>query len=182
MEGINIKRKCYFINCGTTFDKDDKEKLFDCWNCNGNCCKSDLCNGLWCEDYGIFFNKRVAEDYIREYVKNGVPTTYGYLKEIDVDLSKDTWENIEQYLIDNYGYDNLDEVHNSGFISFDFAEIIDEFSSYWEQPDISYFKKDNEILKNVLIVKKQEELNSEIMDWINKELYNEKSDENILKH
>lgn len=176
-----MKKKCYFHNCGTTFDKDNQELLFDCWNYNGNCYKSDLCNGLWCEDYGIYFNKQVAEDHIREYVKNGVPNTYGYLKEVEVDLSEETWINIEQYLIDNYGYDNLDEVRKSGFISFEFAEIIDEFSSYWEQPDISYLKKDNKILKNVLDIKKQEELNKEIMSWVNKKLYDEKTEEIEMK-
>lgn len=175
-----MKRKCYFYNCGTTFDKNDKEYLFDCWNCNPHCCKSDLCNGLWCEDYGIYFNKQVAEDIIKEYVKNGVVSTYGFLKEVEIDLSKDLWNEIEEYLINNYGYDDISEVRKSGFISFDFAEIIDDFSSYWEQPDISYLKKDsNVILKNVIDVKKENELNKDTIDWINSNIYNQSNNKEM---
>lgn len=43
-----IEKKCYFYNVGTTFDKNDFEELEDDWNCNPHCCKSDLCNGLYC--------------------------------------------------------------------------------------------------------------------------------------
>lgn len=169
-----MKRKCYFYNCGTVFDKNNKEYLFDCWNCNPNCCKSDLCNGLWCEDYGIYFNKKMTEDVIKEYVKNGVVSTYGFLKEVEIDLEENLWNEIDKYLIDNYGFDSMSEVRKKGFISFDFGELIEDFSSYWEQPDISYLKKDYEsILRNLIEIRKEEELNQETISWINNNLYHQ---------
>lgn len=146
----------------------------DCWDCNGFCCKSDLCNGLWCEDYGIDFNKESAEMYIKDYVKNGVEKTYGYLKEVEIELEENIWEDIEEYLKKNYKYSEED-IKQKGFIPYEYGDIIDEHSSYWEQPDISYLKKNYKILKDTLVIKKQEELDSDIMNWVNIELYNENS-------
>lgn len=173
-----MKRKGYFFNVGTVFDKNNKEKLHDCWNCNGFCCKADLCNGLWCEEYGIDFNKQYAENFIKEYVNNGVEGTYGFIKEVVIDEDKEVWDNIEEYLKDYYKY-NKEEIKEKGFVPYEFTDIIEDYSSYWEQPDVSYLKKDNKILKDVINIKKQNELDSEIISWVNKTLYGEveKNDE-----
>lgn len=167
-----MKRKCYFFNVGTVFDKNDKAKLKDCWNCNGFCCKADLCNGLWCEEYGINFSKEETECFIKEYVETGVEGTYGFMKEVIIDEPKEVWDNIEEYLKRNYKY-SKDEIEKKGFIPYDDTDMIEDYSSYWEQPDISYLKKNNIILKDVIEVKKQEELDPEIMSWVNKTLYGE---------
>ena len=176
-----MKRKCYFFNVGTIFDKDDKKLLKDCWNCNEFCCKADLCNGLWCEEYGIDFNKEDAEDYIKNYVINGVEKTYGFIKEKEIDLDKEIWDDIENNLKKNYKYSEK-EIKEQGFIPYDYGDIIDEYSSYWEQPDISYLKENDEILINALVIKEQNELNQGTISWINKELYNEQvvEKENVL--
>lgn len=174
--GFHIKRKCYFFNVGTVFDKNDKTKLKDCWNCNGFCCKADLCNGLWCEEYGINFNKEETEKFIKEYVESGVEGTYGWLKKVDVDIEENLWNDIENYLRKNYNY-NEKEVKERGFIPYEYTDIIEESSSYWEQPDMSYLKENYKILKDVITIKKQEELDPEIIKWVSKELYNEQVDE-----
>lgn len=171
-----MKRKCYFVNAGVIFDNTNKQRLKDCWNCNPNCCKSDLCNGLWCEMYGIEFNKKTAEDELKSYVIQGCENSYAYYKEIEIDLEDDLWKDIESYLINDYNFTE-NEIKERGFIPFDFSEIIEENSSYWEQPDVSYLKQNNKILKDVITIKKQDQLNSEIMNWINKELYNEQTNE-----
>jgi len=158
------------------FDKNDKEKIHDCWNCNGFCCKADLCNGLWCEDYGINFNKNETDNFIKEYVKNGVEGTYGYLKEVEVDLEEDLWNDIEKDLKNNYKYDDND-IKIKGFIPYEYSDVLEEYSSYWEQPDVSYLKQNYKILKDVVDVKKQEELDSEIIRWVSKDLYNEQIEE-----
>ena len=158
------------------FDKNDKEKIHDCWNCNGFCCKADLCNGLWCEDYGINFNKNETDNFIKEYVKNGVEGTYGYLKEVEVDLEEDLWNDIEKDLKNNYKYDDND-IKIKGFIPYEYSDILEEYSSYWEQPDVSYLKQNYKILKDVVDVKKQEELDPEIIRWVSKDLYNEQIEE-----
>ena len=158
------------------FVKNDKEKIHDCWNCNGFCCKADLCNGLWCEDYGINFNKNETDNFIKEYVKNGVEGTYGYLKEVEVDLEEDLWNDIEKDLKNNYKYDDND-IKIKGFIPYEYSDILEEYSSYWEQPDVSYLKQNYKILKDVVDVKKQEELDPEIIRWVSKDLYNEQIEE-----
>ncbi|MBQ4584509.1 MAG: hypothetical protein IJA94_06445 [Bacilli bacterium] len=158
------------------FDKNDKEKIHDCWNCNGFCCKADLCNGLWCEDYGINFNKNETDNFIKEYVKNGVEGTYGYLKEVEVDLEEDLWNDIEKDLKNNYKYDDND-IKIKGFIPYEYSDVLEEYSSYWEQPDVSYLKQNYKILKDVVDVKKQEELDPEIIRWVSKDLYNEQIEE-----
>lgn len=174
--GFYTKRKCYFFNVGTIFDKTDKEQLHDCWNCNGFCCKADLCNGLWCEEYGINFNKKETEKFIKDYVINGVEGTYGWLKEVEVDLEEDLWNDIENYLKKNYKYNEKD-IKQRGFIPYEYGDIIEDYSSYWEQPDISYLKQNYKILQDVIVVKKQEELDPEIIKWVSKELYNEQIEE-----
>ena len=158
------------------FDKNDKEKIHDCWNCNGFCCKADLCNGLWCEDYGINFNKNETDNFIKEYVKNGVEGTYGYLKEVEVDLEEDLWNDIEKDLKNNYKYDDND-IKIKGFIPYEYSDVLEEYSSYWEQPDVSYLKQNYKIIKDVITVKKQEELDPEIIKWVSKDLYNEQIEE-----
>ena len=42
---------------------------------------------------------------------------------------------------------------------------------------MSYLKENYKILKDVITIKKQEELDSEIIKWVSKELYNEQIDE-----
>lgn len=167
-----ITKTCYFYNVGTTFNKDDLESLKDVWNCNSCCCKSDLCNGLCCEDYGIVFNKKRATKYIEEYVKDGVVNTYGFIKSVDITLPEEEWKDIYQYLVENYGFQSLDDASNRGFISFDYGEIIEDFSSYCEEPDESFFKSDlNTIEKNKIHIFKEEDLNPETIAWVNKHLY-----------
>lgn len=172
-----MKRKCYFINEGVLFDKNDKTELKDCWNCNGNCCKADLCNGLWCTEYGIEFNKKAAEEFIKYSVKNGCENSYGYLKEVEIDLPKELWNDIENDLSSNYHFTKHD-IKKKGFIPFDFYEVIEDYSSYWEQPDISYVKKNGKVLKNILEIKKEYELDPNIVSWVNQELYGEVKKEN----
>lgn len=173
-----MKRKCYFYNVGTTFDNKDKKLLKDCWNCNGLCCRSDLANGLWCEDYGIEFSKKEAIDLIRKYVESGVENTYGYIKEVEIDLNKSDWDQIYEDLMKHYNYENIKDAKINGFIPYEYVDIINDYSSYWEQPDLSYYKDNNQILKNKIIVKKENELNSETMDWINEKLYGIKKENN----
>lgn len=175
-----MKRKCYFYNCGTIFDKNNRETLFDCWNCNPNCCKSDLCNGLWCEDYGIYFDKQVTEKFIQEYVKKGIESTYGYMKEIEIDLPENLWDEIEDDLVNNYDFTDALKIKKYGFIPYDFSEIIEDYSSYWEQPDISYFKKDyNTILKNVIDIKLENELDKNTINWLNTTIYKTTNDKEM---
>lgn len=167
-----ITKTCYFFNVGTTFDKDDLDFLKDVWNCSVCCCKSDLCNGLYCEDYGIDFNKERAIKYVEEYVKDGVVNTYGFIKSVDITLAEEEWKNIYQYLMENYGFQSIEDASKRGFISFDYGEIIEDFSSYWEEPDESFFKSDlNTIEKNKIHIFKEEDLNPETIAWVNKHLY-----------
>lgn len=42
---------------------------------------------------------------------------------------------------------------------------------------MSYLKENYKILKDVITIKKQEELDPEIIKWVSKELYNEQIDE-----
>lgn len=88
------------------------------------------------------------------------------------------WDDIYNSLIKEYGYDNKKDAIKSGFISFEFYEIIEDYSSYWEQPDISYLKNDNSILNNIIEIKKENELNKETIKWINEKIYNKKEDDN----
>ena len=48
---------------------------------------------------------------------------------------------------------------------------MDDYSSYWEQPDISYLRDGEKILKNKLKILKEKDLNPETIKWINEELY-----------
>lgn len=168
--GIIIKRKCYFFNEGILFEKNNKKELKDCWNYNGNCCKSDLCNGLWCTEYGIEYNKQNIEESVKYSVETGKEGSYGYIKEVEIDLEDDLWKEIDDFLIKSFHIEKED-LKTNGFIPFEFYEIINDYSSYWEQPDISYIKKDGNILKNVLEIKKEKELDPETTTWINEELY-----------
>lgn len=169
-EGIIIKRICYFFNEGILFDKNNKKELKDCWNYNGFCCKSDLFNGLWCTEYGIEYNKENTEESIKYSVEKGRDGSYGYIKEVEIDLKEDLWVEIDNFIINNYHIEK-DELNIKGFIPFEFFEIINDYSSYWEEPDLSYIKKDGKILKNVLEIKKENELDPETTTWINEELY-----------
>lgn len=172
-----ITKTCYFYNVGTTFDKDDLDSLKDVWNCNVNCCKSDLCNGLCCEDYGIDFDKEFATKYVEEYVKNGVINTYGFVKKVDITLSEETWKEIYRYLIENYGFESTKIASQKGFISFDYSDLIEKYSSYWEEPDESFLKTGlNNIEKNKVHILKENELNFETINWINENLYGIKKD------
>jgi len=42
---------------------------------------------------------------------------------------------------------------------------------------MSYLKENYQILKDVITIKKQEELDPEIIKWVSKELYNEQIEE-----
>lgn len=172
-----IEKKCYFFNVGFMFDKDNKKDLKECWNCNGNCCKSDLCNGLWCEDYGIDFNREGVIELIKEHVEESGAGGFGYIKSIDIKLPKEVWHNIFKKLIDNYNYDSIQDAKINGFIPYEFVDIIGDYSSYWEEPDISFMKVNNKIVKNQLHILKENELNSDTINWINKELYGIEKDD-----
>lgn len=146
-----ITRKCYFFNVGVTFDINDFEKAYDVWGCNGNACKSDVINGLSCENYGVNFNEEATRNYIKEYVKKGCDNTYGYMVERNIELPKEDWKEIDEELVKSYGYDNLEDAKQNGFIPFDFAQLED-CCSYYEQPNESYLKQNNIILKNKINV------------------------------
>ena len=167
-----MERKCYYYSIGTIFSKNDKQVLKDCWNCNPNCCKSDLCNGLWCDNYGINFSKEDTEAMIKYATEKGVINSYGYMKEIIIDLDDEEWNDIDNSILKNYGYTALEYAKANGFISFDYYDIIEDSTPYWEQPDLSYLKKsDGSIEKNVLEVKTEEELDPDIIEWINDSFY-----------
>lgn len=166
-----IEKKCYFYNVGTTFDKNDFKELKDDWNCNPHCCKSDLCNGLYCEDYGINFNKEETIKNIKKYVEIGVNNTYGYMKEVTISLPKDLWKEIYTSLVEDYRFKNIKDAKNNGIIPYEFHEIIEDYSSYWEEPDISFWKDNGDIKQNVIHVLKESELDSETINWVNDNLY-----------
>lgn len=166
-----IKKKMYFFNVGVKFDIHDKKKIYDVWNCNGNCCKSDLANGLSCENWGVFFNKKCAEDYIKNYVKVGVNLTYGYINEIEVEIEESVWKEIKEYLIDEYHIEKK-EINKIGFIPWDFAELLEDICPFWKEADTSYYKNDNgEIEKNVLHICEENKVDKEIMNYINNKIY-----------
>lgn len=171
-----IEKTCYFFNVGTTFDRNNLETLKDVWNCNSNCCKADLCNGLYCEEYGIDFDKERCIKNTKKYVESGVNNTYGFVKEVKVSIPEDLWDEIYKSLVVDYHFDNVEAAKKYGYIPFDYGEIIENFSSYWEEPDLSFFKDKNKIRKNVIHVLKESELNSETMEWVNKNLYYSKSE------
>lgn len=168
-----MKRKCYYFCTGTTFDKNDKKVLKDCWNCNPNCCKSDLCNGLWTDDYGVLFNEEETKEKIKFSVEHGINQSFGYMKAVTIDLDEEEWNDIDSYLLENYSsFKDIEDVRKNGFLSFEYYDIIDDNTPYWEQPDVSYLKKsDGTIAKNVLEVKSEEELDSDIIKWINDSFY-----------
>ena len=166
-----MKKICYFFNVGFVFDKNNKKDLYDCRNNNQFCCKSDLCNGLWCSEYGIEFNKQNALNFIKEQVENGGNDSYGFIKEVEVDLDNETWKKLFNNLVKNYNYKNLEDAQENGYIPYEYGDIIDDFSSYWEQPDISYLRDGKNILKNKLEILKEKDLNPETIKWINEELY-----------
>lgn len=171
-----VTRPCYFFNVGVVFDINDFESAYDVWNCNGNACMSDIINGLSCENYGIYFNKNVARDKVVNYVKNGINNTYGYIVEKNITLPKEEWNSIDEYLVENYDFENISDAQKNGFISFDFSELIEENSSYYEQPDESYLKKDNSIIQNCIKVydkKTALEKNYEAVSKILKDIYQE---------
>lgn len=172
-----ITKTCYFYNLGVTFDKDDFKTLKDVWNCNGNCCKSDLCNGLSCEDYGINFNYDETIKEIKKYVEDGMVNSYGYIKSVDITLTVEEWNDMYKYLKDNYNFASIKDAKKHGFISFDYGDMLEDYSSYWEEPDKSFLKVDsNTIKENELHILKENELNKETISWINENLYDEKSE------
>lgn len=167
-----ITKTCYFFNVGTTFDKDNFEELKDTWNCNQFCCKSDLCNGLWCEEYGIDFNKEETIEFIKKHVEDNGIGAYGYIKEVNITLPKSEWKDIYKYLVENYRYSSINDAKENGIIPYDHFDLIEDYSSYWEEPDLSYLKvKNNTIKINELHILKEEELNPKTIKWINSELY-----------
>ncbi len=167
-----ITKTCYFYNVGTTFDRNNLEYLKDVWNCNGNCCKSDLCNGLNCEEYGIDFNKDDVLRYVEDYVKKGVIDTYGYIKSVDITLSEDEWNDIYKYLLKNYNFNSIEDASKRGFISFNYGDLIEDYSSYWEEPDESFLKTGlHTVEKNKIHILSENKLNKKTINWINKNLY-----------
>lgn len=167
-----ITKTCYFFNVGFIFDKENKTELKDTWNCNQFCCKSDLCNGLWCEEYGIEFNKEETIEFIKKHVEESGIGGYGYIKSVDIQLSKNEWNNIYKYLVKNYHYSSIKDARENGTIPYDYYDLIEDYSSYWEEPDLSYLKVDNNTIKiNELHILKEEELNPETIKWINSNLY-----------
>ena len=172
-----ITKTCYFFNVGTTFDKDNLEELKDTWNCNQFCCKSDLCNGLWCEEYGIDFNKEETIKFIRNHVEESEIGGYGFIKEVDITLPKNEWNDIYKYLVKSYHYSSIKDARKNGTIPYDYYDLIEDYSSYWEEPDLSFLKVDsNDIRENQLHILKENELNPETIKWINQELYGIKAD------
>ena len=174
-----IEKKCYFFNVGTTFDKDNLETLKDVWNCNPNCCKADLCNGLYCENYGIDFDKESCIKNTKKYVENGVNNTYGFIKEVKVFMPDDLWDEIYKSLVADYDFDNIKAAKKYGYIPFDYSEIIEDFSSYWEEPDISFWKDNGCIKQDVIHVLKESELDSETINWVNDNLYHTSKENEI---
>lgn len=164
-------KKCYFYNVGVTFDRNNKEELENTWNCCPCSCYADICNGLWCEGYGIEFNKDNAINLIKEYVKCGVNNTYGYIKEVNINLAEEDWKEIYDTLIKDYKYKTLKNAEKNGYIPYDFVDIMEDYSSNWEKPDMSFIKKDNNILENKLEILNEKQLNKETIKWINKKLY-----------
>ena len=174
----NVTRTCYFYNVGVKYDKDDLELLEDIFYYNKYCTKSDLCNGLYCEDYGLDFDEKEVFDYIKQYVEEGVPNTYGFMKKVNVTLPIDTWNRIYEELKKDYDYNSIDEASQKGFISKRNKEIYYEHFLQWENPDFSYLKDTtNNIVENKLNILKEEELNPDTISWINENLYNEKTKE-----
>lgn len=172
IRGIYDNKNLLFFNVGFTFDRNDKTELKDTWNCNQFCCKSDLCNGLWCEEYGIEFNKEEAINFIKKHVEDSGIGAYGYITKVDIKLSKSEWKDIYKYLVENYHYASVKEAKENGNIPYDYSDLIEDYSSYWEEPDLSYLKVDNNTIKiNELHILKEEELSPETIKWINSELY-----------
>ena len=170
---IEMTKSCYFYNLGVLFDKNNKEDMYDCWNCNGNACKSDIANGLWCDDYGIYFDKQTALDEVSLWVENPAHkiNSYGYIKETQITMPYSSWNDMYQFLVDNYNYDSINDAKKGGFIPFDYYEIIEDNSSYWEEPDFSAIKRENKIEENTLHIVKEEELDPDIREYLNTKLY-----------
>ena len=171
-----ITRKCYFFNVGVTFDINDFDRAYDVWNCNGNACKSDIINGLSCENYGVNFNKNMTRDYIKQYVEEGCNNTYGYIVVKNIELPQEEWNEIDEELVKNYGYDDLEDARENGFIPFDF-EQFEESCSYYEQPSESYLKTGNYFLINKINIYDQKtalEKNYNAVSKMLNELYDEK--------
>ena len=71
----------------------------------------------------------------------------------------------------------MKDAKKHGFISFDYGDMIEDYSSYWEEPDRSFLKVDsNTIKENELHILKENELNKETISWINENLYDEKNE------
>lgn len=170
-----INRSCYFYNVGVAFDINDFEKAYNVWNCNGNACKADIINGLSCEDYGVNFNEDATRNYIKQYVEKGCNNTYGYMVKKDIKLPKEEWEEIDEELVKNYRYNDLEDAKQNGFIPFDFPQLED-CCSYYEQPDESYLKTGHYFLLNKIKVyntKTALEKNYNAVSKILRELYDE---------
>ena len=173
-----ITRLCYFYNVGVAFDINDFDRAYNAFSYNGNACKADIINGLSCEDYGVNFNEDVTRDYIKEYVKKGCNNTYGYIVKKNIELPKDEWKEIDEVLVKNYGYDDLEDAKQNGFIPFDF-EQLENSCSYYEQPDESYLKQDDVIVRNIINIydkKTALEINYNAVSKILKDIYNENID------
>ena len=93
------------------------------------------------------------------------------MKEIIISLPKDLWKEIYTSLVEDYRFKNIRDARNKGIIPYEYYEIIEDYSSYWEEPDISFWKDNGNIKQNVIHVLKESELDSETMKWINDNLY-----------
>lgn len=169
-----MKKKLYFYNMGVTFDNTNKEDLEECWNNNLYACKSDILNGLWCEEYGYDFNKENAIKRAEDYVKDGNNTTYGYVKEVTIsDFDKETWNNIYDELIKDYGFKDRKEASKYGYVPADYDYIEDDYSPNYAEPDISFYKNDKgEIEKNTIHVLHENEINKDTVNFV-RNLYDE---------
>lgn len=179
LENDLIIRPCYFFNVGVTFDINDFDSAYDVWGCNGNACRSDIINGLSCENYGINFNEDMTRNYIKEYVKRGCDNTYGYMIKRNIELPQEEWEEIDEELVKNYGYDDLGDAKQNGFIPFDLAQLED-CCSYYEQPDESYLKAGSNLLSNKINIyntKTALENNYNAVSKILKDIYDENVDD-----
>ena len=118
----------------------------------------------------------MTRDYIKQYVEEGCNNTYGYIVAKNIELPQEEWNEIDEELVKNYGYDDLEDARENGFIPFDF-EQFEESCSYYEQPSESYLKTGNYFLINKINIYDQKtalEKNYNAVSKMLNELYDEK--------
>lgn len=82
----------------------------------------------------------------------------------------------------NYNFNSLEDASNNGFINFDYGELLEDYSSYWEEPDKSFYKTNQSTIeKNTIHVLREKDLNKNTIDWINKYLYGTLEDFRIME-